>query len=71
MEERSTALALKNDRFNSAHRDPSHNVLQLAGRSVFRKSEAAPVKGSDCATSACSGAPHVLPNRGFWLAASR
>ena len=37
MEERSTGPALKNDRFNSAHRDPSHNVLQLGGRSVSQE----------------------------------
>ena len=36
-EERSTGPALKNDRFNSAHRDPSYNVLQLGGRSVSQE----------------------------------
>jgi hypothetical protein len=54
VEERSTGPALKNDRFNSAHRDQATTSFSWEA-AVFRKSEAAPVKGSDCATppSAC------------------
>ena len=62
------ALRSKNDRFNSAHRDPKPQRPSV-GRPQCSQ-EQSRGRGSDCATPPLSRASHVLPNRDFWEAAT-